>query len=92
VVISYVLDTGSITLYRQGHAAVCRRVTACPRATLAVTVISAEEQLTGWYAMLRRAKRRDDLAIAYHSLAGTIAVLSRFPILSFAVPAIIRYE
>jgi tRNA(fMet)-specific endonuclease VapC len=92
VVSSYVLDTDTLSLYRWSHPAVSRRVASCPSGGPAITVISAEEQLTGWYTMLRRVRQRDDIAIAYQSLADTIAFLARFPILSFPVPAILRYE
>ena len=88
----YVLDTDTITLYRQSHPAVSRRVASCPPDDLAVTVISAEEQLTGWYAMLRQVVRRDELAIAYQGLADTTSFLGRFTILPFPVPAIVQYE
>jgi tRNA(fMet)-specific endonuclease VapC len=92
VVSHHILDTDTITLYRQGHPVVCRRVASCPSGLPAITVISAEEQLTGWYTMMRRAKQRDTLALAYQSLADTITLLARFPILSFPVPTILRYE
>jgi tRNA(fMet)-specific endonuclease VapC len=93
VVSLYALDTDVLTLYRFGHPMISLRVRAALQAgKLAVTVISAEEQLTGWYSMMRRAKQRSSLALAYQSLADTIALLTLFPILSFPVSAIARYE
>ncbi len=88
----HVLDTDILTLYQLGHAEVVRRVLACPIADLAITVISVEEQLGGWYTQLRRTKKRDQLARVYQRLADNVASLSRFRILSFTEPAIARQE
>jgi tRNA(fMet)-specific endonuclease VapC len=88
----YVLDTDILTLFQTGHAAVARRVQQCAQAQLAVSVISVEEELTGWYTKLRRAKKRDQFARAYQRLADLVAFLSQFRILAFPEPAIVRYE
>jgi tRNA(fMet)-specific endonuclease VapC len=88
----YVLDTDMLTLYREGDPVVVQRVNAHPLAALAVTVISVEEQLSGWYTQLRRATRRDALARAYHHLTECIRVLGHFQVLTFTEAAIIRYE
>lgn len=88
----FVLDTDTLVLFQQGHEAVCRRVLSIPIEQLAVTVITVEEQVSGWYTLLRRVKNPDDLARAYQRLADTVAMLSRFRILSFTRPAIDRFE
>lgn len=88
----YVLDTDMLTLYQTGHAAVVQRVQSCPPDQLAVSVISVEEQLLGWYTKLRRAKKRDELARAYLRLAQAVRFLSHMQILPFPEPAIIRYQ
>ena len=59
---------------------------------LAITVISVEEQLTGWYTLLRNARRPDDLAHAYQRLAETVRSLAPLTILPFTTSAIARYE
>jgi tRNA(fMet)-specific endonuclease VapC len=88
----FVLDTDVLTLHRTGHPKVLQQVNNHLQDDLAITAISVEEQLTGWYAQLRRAKTRDQLARAYEQLAVTTAFLSQVTILSFPVPAILRYE
>jgi len=88
----YVLDTDILTLYQSGHSEVVRHVQNCPAGHLAVSVISVEEQLTGWYTKLRRAKKRDQLARAYHRLALAVSFLFSLKILPFPEPAIARYE
>jgi tRNA(fMet)-specific endonuclease VapC len=87
-----VLDTDVLTLYQLGDAGVVRRAQAHPLSQLAVSIISVEEELTGWYTQVRRARKRDQLARVYEKLTNSIRFLARFQILSFTEPAIIRYE
>jgi tRNA(fMet)-specific endonuclease VapC len=57
-----------------------------------VAVVTVDEQLRGWYTVVRNAKGRAELARAYENLAKSIAFLSRTNILPFAVGAIERFE
>jgi tRNA(fMet)-specific endonuclease VapC len=88
----YVLDTDTLSLYQRGHAAVSAAVKARPPGEVAITVISVEEQLSGWCAMLRRAQQPPALAQAYQRLADSVQRLAGLPILSFTEPAIARYD
>jgi tRNA(fMet)-specific endonuclease VapC len=87
-----VLDTDTLTLYQYGHPRIVQQVLAHPITELAITVISVEEELTGWYTKLRQVKRRDQLARVYERLSEAVPFLARFRILPFTGPAIIRYE
>jgi tRNA(fMet)-specific endonuclease VapC len=86
----HVLDTDTLSLLQDGNAAVVARVTACAAEDLAITVISVEEQLSGWYRQLRRAKKPDELARIYDRLTMAVRSLSCLPILSFNETAIHR--
>jgi len=88
----YVLDTDILSLYQSGHPAVVQNVQGRATDQLAVSVISVEEQLTGWYTKLRRAKKRDQLARAYQRLASAVSFHSHVQILPFPEPAIARYK
>src|SRR5262249_34435392 len=74
------------------HPVVLQHVEAHLPGDMAITVITVEEQLTGWYTRLRRAKKRENKASAYQDLTDAVRGLSGLPILSFTEPAIIRYE
>jgi predicted nucleic acid-binding protein len=88
----YVLDTDILTLYRQGDPVVDLRVrSVVPPDEVVTTVITAEEQITGWYALLRQSTRPQDLEHAYTRLVDVIRFFTGFPILPFARPAIARY-
>jgi tRNA(fMet)-specific endonuclease VapC len=58
---------------------------------LAITVITVEEQLAGWYRKLRQSRKPHDVARAYQELADAVHALGHWRILTFGVPAIARY-
>jgi tRNA(fMet)-specific endonuclease VapC len=55
----FVLDTDMLTLLEEAHPVVCKKVSEISAAELAVTVVTVEEKLTGWYTLIRRAKKPD---------------------------------
>jgi len=87
----HVLDTDTLVLFQEGQANVCRHVLSHAMDELATTAITVEEELSGWYTLLRRAKGPKQLAHAYQRLVDTVQVLGRFHILSFTEPAIDRF-
>jgi hypothetical protein len=46
--ISHLLDTEMLTLFQRGRAKVSARCAAAPPGSLAITIISVEEQFLGW--------------------------------------------
>ena len=50
------LDTDTLSLYRRGQPLVVQRMFQQSLNTLATTAITVEEQLTGWYTLLRQQK------------------------------------
>lgn len=87
-----ILDTDTFTLLREGNPKVSARIASFPIRELAITVITVEEQLTGWYTLLRQARRPDQLARAYLRLAESVVGLASLPILAFPERAIARYS
>jgi tRNA(fMet)-specific endonuclease VapC len=88
----FVLDTDILPLFQHGHPVVVRRCLAVNPVELAITVISVEEQLSGWYALLRRAKRHADLAWAYLQLGDTVRFLGSFQIITCTAQALAHYD
>lgn len=86
----HVLDTDTLSLLQEGHPAVVARVAAHAPQDIAVTVITVEEQLSGWYRQLRRNKQPEDLAKVYDRLTATVRYLSRLALISFSEAAIHR--
>ena len=81
-----------LTLFERGHHVVVQNCTTHDSATGAITIISVEEQFSGWYTRLRRAKTPDELAHIYERFTSFATFISRLSICSFAEAAIRRYE
>ena len=88
----YVLDTDTLTLLREGHRLVSERALAQPAGSVVTSVITVDEQISGWYTALRRAKTPERVSQTYDRLARTVVFLSQFPILSYSIDAISNYE
>jgi len=87
----YVLDTDILSLYHKGHLMVRQRVAAHPLDELAITVITVDEAISGWYTMLRQAKQPPQTARAYQELAQIVPFLGLWNILVYPESAITRY-
>ena len=77
----YVLDTDHVSLYRYAHSSVTARVDATPAEQLATTVITIEEQISGWYTQIRKARDANKLARAYAGLSQVVDVAAKFRVL-----------
>lgn len=88
----FVLDTDTLTLHQRGHAMVCGNVALHDSEDLAISVITVEEQLSGWYTVLRQAKSKDKRARAYSQLAACVESLSDLRVLPFSEACIDRFE
>jgi tRNA(fMet)-specific endonuclease VapC len=86
----FVLDTDILTLYYHGNPTVGRRVDACPPTELAISVMTVDEQLAGWYSLTRQVHRPAEIARAYASLGEAVVRLARWRILPYTEPAIAR--
>jgi tRNA(fMet)-specific endonuclease VapC len=60
--------------------------------TIAVSVITVEEALGGWYTALRKARTPDQITAAYEELAATARQLGDYDILSFPRNAVLRFD
>ena len=87
----YVLDTDHISLYQKSHPQVTVRIKATEVQDLAVTIISAEEQLRGWFDAIRQANSGERLQWAYLGLRQGIEYFNTIHVLDFSQAAINRY-
>jgi len=88
--IRFILDTDIVSLLQQRHPVVLRRISCEDPAEIAITILTVEEQLSGWYRRLRRAKDSADLAKVYDRLTANVRSLASLPLVSFSEPAILR--
>lgn len=71
----FVLDTDTLSLFEHGHPSVVAEVLKRSVEQLSFTVISLEEQLSGWYTLLRRCRTSEQIERAYGGLAATFTSL-----------------
>lgn len=86
----FVLDMDTLSLYYRGDPTVIRRVDERPSTDLAISVMTVDEQLTGWYTLTRQARRPEDIARAYTHLGEAVVRLARWRILPYSEPAVAR--
>ena len=88
----YVLDTDHVSLFRHGHPRVVARASQITAKDLAMTVVSIEEQVSGWYTVLRQADK--DIVRLSRAYAGLLELFQWAPtirVLPFNEPALVRY-
>jgi tRNA(fMet)-specific endonuclease VapC len=90
--ITHLLDTDMLSLFQHGHPNVSARCAVAPLGSLAITIISVEEQFLGWYTRARQAKRDDELASAYDRMTAFAGFIKQLPIVSFTAKAIQEYR
>jgi tRNA(fMet)-specific endonuclease VapC len=88
----FVLDTDILTLFQRGTSTILARVAQYSSSEIAISVVTVEEQLSGWYAQLRKAKGPEKLAWAYRRLAANVRFMARLRILDYEEAALDRYE
>ncbi len=86
------LDTDTLTLYRRGREPLVSLVNVKPLFEIGTTIITVEEQLTGWQNVLRHPRGDAHLAETYLRLTESVRVLSGMHILTFSEAAIRRYN
>ncbi len=87
----YLLDTDHVSLYQMGHPRVIQQIMGHIRDPLAVTVITVEEQLSGWQRALRQTRDDSRRAEIYRRMALAIEHLSGWLVLPFPLSAMTRH-
>ena len=87
----FILDTDTLSLLQHNHPQVVQRVAAVAPTDLAITILTVEEQLTGWYSTLRRARQPDEIARVYLRLTNAVRSFLDLSILTFTESAVNRY-
>jgi tRNA(fMet)-specific endonuclease VapC len=88
----YIVDIDHLSFVQRGHPQVTARLNAIPIAQRAVTIMTADAQLQGRLALIRRAKTQTDAARAYERLHETIQYFATVRILSYDGAAVAQFE
>jgi tRNA(fMet)-specific endonuclease VapC len=87
----FLLDTDHLSLYQMGHPQVLQNIARHLTDQLTISVITVEEQLTGWQRALHQAKddaRREQI---YQRMAHTVETLSGWLVLPLSRTALGRH-
>jgi tRNA(fMet)-specific endonuclease VapC len=87
----FLLDTDHLTHYQMGHPQVLANVARHVTDQLTISVITVEEQLTGWQLALRQAKDDKRRAQVYLRMALAVESLASWKVLPFSVAAMSRH-
>lgn len=83
----YVLDTDHLSLNLRGHPKIRERLALIPADEIAITIITAEEQLRGRLAQVGKAASGHARSIAYVYLRKAIIDLAKLNILDYDASA-----
>lgn len=87
----FLLDTDHLTLYQMGDRRVIQNVVKHTSAVLVISVITIEEQLTGWQRALRQAKDDGRRERIYRRMAITVENLSGWHVLPYTSAAMSKH-
>ena len=88
----YVLDTDHVTLHQRHHPGIHRRMALLGAWDLAVTIVTAEEQLRGWLKLIRRASTQEGQVAAYRGLRIGLGYFGSVQLLDFDPLATAQFE
>ena len=88
----YLFDTDRTTVFQRMHPAVVRNVVYHLVDDIQMTSVTMEEQLSGWFTLLRSARTPFQIEQAHTRLAEAIRSLALWEIVSYDSGAIIRYQ
>lgn len=83
----WILDTDHFSLFQRGYPQVRRRVNAVYSENIAITIVTAEEQLYGRLNRIRRAESAEQVISAYRQLQETLEDLKTINLLDFDLDA-----
>ena len=83
----YLLDSDHVSLHQRRHPALVHRLASVPPDDVFVTIVTVEEQLRGWLAVIRRASTPERLIAAYASLHRTVTYFVQVNLLDYSADA-----
>jgi tRNA(fMet)-specific endonuclease VapC len=88
----WILDTDCLSLLQRGHPIVKKRLSTIGAEQIAITIISAEEQIRGRLNVIRQAKSPSELVLPYQRLRDLLEDFSTINLLDFTEYASVIYD
>ncbi len=79
----YILDTDHISLFQQNHPLITQRINATNVDSIAVTVITVQEQMKGWLNVINPYGNTEQSIWAYRGLSDAIKFFNSIQLLEF---------
>ena len=83
----WVLDTDHVSLFQHRNPLIVQRVNSVKFEEIAITIITAEEQLRGRFNVIRNASLSDKLVLAYANFQANLEFLKSINLLEFSETA-----
>ncbi len=74
----WILDTDHVSLLQRDHPGLKQKITMTDPEAIAITIVTAEEQVRGRLEVIRRAGSEPTLVLAYARLHETLLFLQQF--------------
>jgi tRNA(fMet)-specific endonuclease VapC len=88
----WILDTDHVSLFQTGHPLITQKIQSFDPNSIAVTIVTVEEQMYGRLNRIRRAKSAEELKIGYFNLNRTLAYFQTINVLDFDSTAADCYQ
>ncbi len=92
MVTQWILDTDHFSLLQRGNSTIIKHLSNVNPKNIAITIITAEEQLRGRLNVIRRAKSQETLVLAYQRLKDLLTDFQTINILEFTLKASLIYD
>ncbi|MFM6159335.1 MAG: type II toxin-antitoxin system VapC family toxin, partial [Sphaerospermopsis kisseleviana] len=83
----WILDTDHVSLFQRRNPFIVQRVNSVKFEEIAITIITAEEQLRGRFNVIRNASSSDKLVLAYANFHANLEFLKTVNLLQFTEAA-----
>ena len=88
----WILDTDHVSLFQRGHAQVVSKILDTSPTSLAITIVTAEEQLRGRLNQIRKVQTGETVVTAYRRLRELLDFLGNANVLDYTEEAEARYR
>ncbi len=88
----YVLDSDTVSAIRRGHQGVQRRLALIPAEYVFLNVVSAFENLRGWFAQVNQQQPIERLVQAFNGILWTLSYYGQSQVLPYDMAAATKYE
>jgi tRNA(fMet)-specific endonuclease VapC len=88
----WILDTDHFSLLQRGQETIVKRLYKIKASEIAITIITAEEQMRGRLNVIRRSNTSIELALAYQRLGNLLEDLNTINVQNFTTEASTIYD